>query len=131
MNNDLGGLLFNGQKRPNRVAGVDGVAADGDFDPNTDRYFDRAAWTDPGPLPFGNAPKRDGTVRGFPVYSEDLNIFKVFPLPQRPAHPVRVDVRQHLQPDAVLRSRTRTGVRAPISARSRRNAISRGRYSLR
>ncbi len=81
INNDLGGLIFNGQKRPNRVDGVDGVAADSDFDPNVDRYFDRAAWTDPGPQAMGNAPKRDGTVRSFPVYSEDLNIFKVFPLP--------------------------------------------------
>jgi hypothetical protein len=81
INNDLGGLIFNGQKRPNRVDGVDGVAADSDFDPNVDRYLDRAAWTDPGPQAMGNAPKRDGTVRSFPVYSEDLNIFKVFPLP--------------------------------------------------
>jgi hypothetical protein len=81
MNNDLGGLLFNGQKRPNRVSGTDGVLADGSFDPNSDRYLDRAAWVDPGPLAFGNAPKRDDTVRSFPIYSEDLNIFKVFALP--------------------------------------------------
>jgi hypothetical protein len=80
MNNDLAGLLFNGQKRPNRESGIDGVAADGDFDPATDRYFNSAAWTDPGPLGFGNAPKRDGTVRSFPIYSEDLNVFKVFTL---------------------------------------------------
>jgi Carboxypeptidase regulatory-like domain/TonB dependent receptor-like, beta-barrel len=80
MTNDLGGLLFNGQKRPNRVSGVDGVADISDFDPFTDNYFNRAAWTDPGPLQFGNAPKRDGTVRGFPNYSEDINIFKVFRL---------------------------------------------------
>ena len=78
MANDLGGFLFNGQKRPNRAAGVDAVIASGDFDPNTDRYFDRAAWSDPGPLQFGNAPRRDTTVRGFPNYSEDLNIFKAF-----------------------------------------------------
>jgi Carboxypeptidase regulatory-like domain len=80
MTNDLGGLLFNGQKRPNRVSGTDGVADNGDFDPFTDNYFNRAAWTDPGPLQFGNAPKRDGSVRGFPNYSEDINIFKVFRL---------------------------------------------------
>ena len=36
MDNDLGGLLFNGQKRPDRVSGVDGVADNGDFDPFTD-----------------------------------------------------------------------------------------------
>jgi hypothetical protein len=79
MNNDLGGLLFNSQKRPNR-AGGDPVARDGDFDPFTDNYFNRDAWSDPGPLAFGNAPKQDGDVRGFPNFSEDINIFKVFPL---------------------------------------------------
>jgi hypothetical protein len=80
MNNDLGGLLFNGQKRPDRVPGVDGVASNGDFDPTTDNYFNRSAWTDPGPLRFGNAPKPDGSVRGFPNYSEDMNVFKEFRL---------------------------------------------------
>jgi len=81
MNNDLGGLLFNGQKRPNRNGSVEGVIASGNFDPNADRYLDAAAWSDPGPLQFGNAPKRDTTVRSFPIYSEDLNVFKVFALP--------------------------------------------------
>jgi hypothetical protein len=82
MANDLGGLLFNGQKRPNRVSGTEALTSrSGNFDPNTQNYFNRAAWTDPGPLQFGNAVRRDGTVRGFPNYSEDLNIFKVFALP--------------------------------------------------
>jgi hypothetical protein len=80
MNNDLGGLLFNGQKRPNRASGTDAVAASGDFDPTTDNYFNRNAWTDPGPLQFGNAPRADGTVRGFPNHSEDVNVFKEFRL---------------------------------------------------
>ena len=80
MNNDLGGLLFNGQKRPNRNSGVDPVAAGGDFDPNSDSYFNPAAWSDPGPLQFGSAPRRDPDVRGFPLRSEDINIFKVFAL---------------------------------------------------
>jgi hypothetical protein len=80
MNNDLGGLLFNSQKRPNKVPGGDPVARSGDFDPATDNYFNKDAWTDPGPLAFGNAPKRDGDVRGFPTFSEDINIFKVFTL---------------------------------------------------
>jgi hypothetical protein len=78
MDNDLGGFLFNSQKRPNKVGG-DPVARDGDFDPDTDNYFNRDAWADPGPLQFGNAPKRDGDVRGFPTFSEDINFFKVFP----------------------------------------------------
>ena len=35
MANDLGDLLFNRQKRPNRVSGVEAVIANGDFNPNT------------------------------------------------------------------------------------------------
>jgi hypothetical protein len=79
MTNDMGGFLFNGAKRPNRNSGVDGVNS-GDFDPNGGTYFNRAAWTDPGPLVFGNAARRDGTVRGFATYNEDLTISKTFPL---------------------------------------------------
>jgi hypothetical protein len=79
MANDMGGFLFNTQKRPNK-AGGDPVAAGGDFDPNADRYFNRDAWTDPGPLTFGNAPRRDGDARGFAVYNEDVNVSKTFDL---------------------------------------------------
>ena len=79
MANDMGGLLFNTEKRPNRT-GADAVAAGGDFDPLTDNYFNQAAWQDPGPLTFGNAPRADGTVRGFKVYNEDLTIAKTFAL---------------------------------------------------
>jgi len=79
MSNDMGGLLFNTQKRPNRT-GAEGVAAGGDFNPNTDNYFNKAAWQDPGPLTFGNAPRRDGSVRGFPVYNEDVTVSKTFSL---------------------------------------------------
>jgi Carboxypeptidase regulatory-like domain/TonB dependent receptor len=78
MTNDLGGLLFTDQKRPNRT-GESGVANVGDFDPFTDRYYNAAGWSDPGPLQFGNAPERDGDVRGFANLSEDVNFFKVFP----------------------------------------------------
>ena len=79
MNNDLGGLLFNNQKRPNKT-GTEGKADFGDFDPFNDRYFNNGAWADPGPLQFGNAPKRDGDVRGFANVTDDINIFKVFPI---------------------------------------------------
>jgi hypothetical protein len=81
MNNDLGGLLFNGQKRPNRAKGVSPVASrSGNFNPYKQKYFHSDAWVDPGNLQFGNAPRRDGSARGFPTYNEDVNIFKVFPL---------------------------------------------------
>jgi hypothetical protein len=81
MANDMGGLLFNSQKRPNRT-GADAVAADGSFDPDTDNYFNKDAWEDPGPLRFGNAPRADGTVRGFKVFNEDLTVSKSFSLPR-------------------------------------------------
>ena len=84
MNNDLGGFLFNGQKRPNRAKNTGGVAdRSGNFNPATQNYFNKAAWTDPGPLQMGDAPRRDDSVRGFPTYSEDVNLFKVFPLHER------------------------------------------------
>jgi hypothetical protein len=82
MNNDLGGFLFNGGKRPNRAKGVSAYHS-GSFDPNATGYFNIAAWTDPGPLQFGNAPRSDGSARGFPTYSEDINLFKVFPIRER------------------------------------------------
>ncbi len=91
MDNPLGGLLFNGQRRPNRVKGVTAVKRGSDFNPLVDNYFNAAAWEDPGidPTPgianplLGNAPRRDGSVRAFPTYNEDINIFKVFPLKER------------------------------------------------
>ena len=79
------------------------------------------AWTDPGPLQFGNAPKRDGDVRGFPNFSEDINIFKVFPMRRSDESPVRAADRQPVRPDHLLQRRTRTGARG-ISARCSRSA---------
>jgi hypothetical protein len=83
MANDMAGFLFTGEKRPNRVPGVDAVAAGRDFDPNAGPYLNRDAWADPGPLTFGNAPRMDGTVRGFAVYNEDINVSKTFALTDR------------------------------------------------
>ena len=81
MNNDLSGLLFNGQKRPNRVKSTSAITShNGFFNPLTTRYLNSSAWTDPGADQFGNAPRADGSVRGFPTYSEDMSLFKVFKL---------------------------------------------------
>jgi len=77
--NDLGGFLFNTQRRPNRT-GADGVATSGSFTPETDNYFNAAGWSDPGPLSFGDAPRADGSVRGFTVFNADLNLSKTFAL---------------------------------------------------
>jgi hypothetical protein len=87
MNNDLGGLLFNNQKRPDRMAGVDGRLEFDHFDPNRDRLFDRAAWQDPGPLRFGNATRADGTIRGLATATtEDISIFKETKINERFKH---------------------------------------------
>jgi len=84
MNNDLAGLLFNTTKRPNRNTNVESIATFQDgFDPNRDRYFNRDAWSDPGPLKFGNAPSRDGTARGFRNYVEDVSLAKETNLSER------------------------------------------------
>ena len=74
MANDMGGILFNPQKRPNRASGEGRTS--GSFDPNADRYLSSSGWTDPGSFNFGNAPINDGTVRGPRNITEDLSIFK-------------------------------------------------------
>ena len=56
---------------------------DGGFDPNRDRLFNKAAWSDPGSLQFGNALSRDGDVRGFSNHVEDVSIFKVTTFAER------------------------------------------------
>ena len=79
MNNTLGGLLFNGQLRPDRVKGVSGVVSRSHFNPNVDKYLNKSGWVNPAGT-FGNAPRSDGTVRGWPNYNEDLSVFKEFTL---------------------------------------------------
>ncbi len=81
MNNNLGGLIFNGQKRPNKVKGVNPIAKhSGFYNPLTMNYFNASAWVDPGADQLGDAPRADGDARGFPTYNEDASIFKVFKL---------------------------------------------------
>jgi hypothetical protein len=86
-NSALGGLIFNGQRRPNRVKGVKAVAPTKGsfFNPLAQSYFNVSAFADPGTdsggnALFGNTPRADGTARGFPTYSEDMSLFKVFKL---------------------------------------------------
>jgi hypothetical protein len=86
MANDMGGLLFNGGKRPNLALGSQAITpagGSGSFDPNKDRYLNLSALSDPGPLQFGNAPPRDPHVRGFPNAVEDVSIFKVTQFAER------------------------------------------------
>jgi hypothetical protein len=73
MANNLGGLLFNTIKFPNKI----GPGVNTNFhDPATQRYLLSSGWADPGPLSFGNAPPYDPVVRGFGYYNEDVSVFK-------------------------------------------------------
>jgi Carboxypeptidase regulatory-like domain/TonB dependent receptor len=78
----LGNILFNPQKRPDRVKGSSAIAKQvgSYYNPLIQNYFNTAGWTDTGTNPFGNAPRADGTARGFPTYNEDMTVFKNFVL---------------------------------------------------
>jgi len=91
MTNDMGGLLFNTTKRPNRTAGAAGKREFDNFDPNVDRMFDPTAWTDPGALRFGNSVRADGSVRGIvTAMSEDVSMFKETRFGERFRHRLEV-----------------------------------------
>lgn len=75
MNNDLGGILFNGLKRPNKVGPGTGHTSRG-MNPKTDLYLKSSGWADPGPLQFGDEPRTDPNISGFPNYQENLNLIK-------------------------------------------------------
>lgn len=79
MNNDLGGLLFNSEKRPNRAGNGAGNMSRG-MNPATDRYLKSSGWSDPGPLQFGDQPRTDPVLNGFAQYSEDMSFIKDFPI---------------------------------------------------
>lgn len=72
MANDMGGFLFNYNKRPNKV----GPGVNPNFTNPQTPYLLASGWADPGPLTFGNAPRMDPHVRGFAYYNEDWAIFK-------------------------------------------------------
>ncbi len=85
MNNDLAGLLFNTTKRPNPVSGTAPITeiSGRHFDPNADRYLNRGAWVDPGPLQFGTEPSRNVNARGFKNITEDVSMFKATQINER------------------------------------------------
>jgi hypothetical protein len=71
---DVTAYLFSWVRRPNKVA--DSAWSGGKFDPATNRYLDKAAYTAPGQFEFGNAPRLDSHVRTFPIFNEDINLYK-------------------------------------------------------
>ena len=84
MPNTLGGYLFNNARYPNKVAS--GRNSSFSCDPKvlgqcSQLYLNPSGWADPGltsgNIPaFGNAPREDQNVRGFPSYNEDLSFMK-------------------------------------------------------
>jgi hypothetical protein len=84
MPNTLGGYLFNNARYPNKVGS--GRNSSFSCDPVTlgqcsQLYLNPTGWADPGltsnNIPaFGNAPRQDQNVRGFPSYNEDLSFMK-------------------------------------------------------
>ena len=82
--------IFNGTNRPNVVSGVDwrGPIAGKDFDPNVDKYLNKAAFSQPvGQL--GNAPRRSGDMRRPWNLQENVSIAKTITASSK----MRVDVR--------------------------------------
>ena len=79
MNNNLGGFLFNGELRPNRVSGVTGTSdTSRGMNPSKDVYLNSAGWSAPTGLALGNEPRTDPTISGFPDYEEDMTLMKNF-----------------------------------------------------
>jgi hypothetical protein len=77
MADDMGSFVYNNQKRPNYAGG--GCWKGGKYDPAVDAWYNNSGWTDPGNLVFGDAA-RTGPCRDEPVYNEDFNVFKEFPI---------------------------------------------------
>lgn len=72
---DFCGFIFSNEKRPNRVPGARVYGVRNGVRPGQP-YLLRSAWTDPGPLAFGDAPQNDGNARSPHYYNEDFAIHK-------------------------------------------------------
>ena len=79
---DFCGFIFSNEKRPNRVPGAPAYGVTSGVRPGQ-QYLLKSAWSDPGPLQFGNEPQNDPTVRGPHYFNEDFAIHKMIPFTER------------------------------------------------
>lgn len=80
--------------RPDVVLGVPQKAVavlSGHYDPNRDSFINPAAFTDPAPSTFGNAPRISGELRGFAYLNEDISIIKTTRVNERVSVEFRTD----------------------------------------
>jgi carboxypeptidase family protein/TonB-dependent receptor-like protein len=78
---DFCSYIFSNEKRPNRVPGV---SAYGHFSSsNLSHYLLKSAWSDPGPLQFGDEPQNDPSVRLPHNFNEDFSITKMTSITER------------------------------------------------
>ncbi|MGA7931617.1 MAG: carboxypeptidase-like regulatory domain-containing protein, partial [Candidatus Sulfotelmatobacter sp.] len=78
---DFCSYIFSNEKRPNRVKGA---PAYGYFSTsNLSHYLLSSAWSDPGPLQFGDEPQNDPSVRLPHNFNEDFSITKSTQITER------------------------------------------------
>jgi len=96
VNNALAGLIFNGELRPNVVAGVTRQTnvSRGDLDPNNPnvRWMDPAAFAVPAAFAFGNAANYYNDMRQPPVFVDNLGIAKRTQITEKTNFEVRADI---------------------------------------
>jgi len=74
--NSLGQYLFNPNEFPNTVSGQSFRSSGAFTDPNSQVYFNKAAFSVPGAFTFGSNPRTLSSIRGFPYYNEDVSLYK-------------------------------------------------------
>ena len=84
--------VFNGGLRPNLTGTpIRAPEGSGGFDPRRDAFLDRAAFANPGPLQFGNAPIYLN-VRQPAFISESWGVFKDTRIFERLTHQFRLEI---------------------------------------